>query len=92
MRNFGQHSCLPVKPRREQEIAEAVKKYPAKWVPAQRYILCTMLWELKELSEIENEADEALDLVILSKIYTTSKETTEFNKLIELKEKYKINK
>ena len=89
VKHFGQHSCSPVKPRREREIAEAVKKYPAKGVSARKDILCSMLQEGKELSEVESKADQMLDGVILSKISATSKGNTDFSKLIELKERYK---
>ena len=89
VKHFGQHSCSPVKPRREREIAEAVKKYPAKGVSARKDILCSMLQEGKELSEVESKADQMLDRVILSKISATSKGNTDFSKLIELKERYK---
>ena len=89
VKHFGQHSCSPVKPRREREIAEAVKKYPAKGVSARKDILCSMLQEGKELSEVESKADQMLDRVILSKISATSKGNTDFSKFIELKERYK---
>ena len=89
VKHFGQHSCSPVKPRREREIAEAVKKYPAKGVSARKDILCSMLREGKELSEVDSKADQMLDRVIISKISATSKGNTDFSKLIELKERYK---
>ena len=50
VKHFGQHSCSPVKPRREREIVEAVNKYPAKGVSARKDILSSMLREGKELS------------------------------------------
>ena len=68
VRHFGQHSWLPVKPRREREIAEAVKKYPGKGVSALKDILCSMLRKGKELSEVESKADQMLAHVILRKI------------------------
>ena len=78
-----------MKLRHEQEIGEAVKKYPAKEVSAQKDILCSMLREGKELIEAESKADQMLDRVILSKISATSKGNTDFSKFIELKERYK---
>ena len=89
VKHFGQHSYSPVKLRHEQEIGEAVKKYPAKEVSAQKDILCSMLREGKELIEAESKADQMLDRVILSKISATSKGNTDFSKFIELKERYK---
>ena len=89
VKHFGQHSCSPVKPRREQEIAEDVKKYPSKEFSARKDILCLMLREGKELSEVESKAEQMLDRIILSKISATSKGNTDFSKLIELKERYK---
>ena len=89
VRHFGQHSWLPVKPRREREIAEAVKKYPGKGVSALKDILCSMLRKGKELSEVESKADQMLAYVILRKISTTSEANTDFSKLIELKDRYK---
>ena len=80
---FGQNAYLPVKPRREREIAEAVKKHAAKGVSARKDILCSVLREGKELSEVESKADQMLDRVILRKISTTSKGNTDFSKLIE---------
>ena len=47
VKHFGQHSCSPVKPRHELEIAESVKKHPAKGVPALKDILCTMFGKLE---------------------------------------------
>ena len=84
VKHFGQHSCSPVKPRREREIVEAVKKHPAKGVSARKDILFSMLREGKELSEVESKAEQMLDRVILSKISTTSKGNTKSSKLIEL--------
>ena len=78
-----------MKPRREQEIAEAVKTHPAKRVSARKDILCSMLREGKKLSGVESKTDQMLDRVILSKTSTTSKGKTDFNKWIEPKEKYK---
>ena len=78
-----------MKPKRKREIAEAVKKYPTKESQLEKNILCSMLREGKKLSEVESEADQMLDRVILSKISTTSKGNTDFSKLIELKERYK---
>ena len=89
VKHFGQHSCSPVKPRREREIAEAVKKYPAKRVSARKDILCSMLREGKELSEVESKADQMLYRAILGKISATSKGNSDFSKLIEPKERYK---
>ena len=89
VKHFGQHSCSPVKPRREQEIAEDVKKYPSKEFSARKDILCLMLREGKELSEVESKAEQMLDRVILSKISATAKGNIDFSKLIELKERYK---
>ena len=48
-----------------------------------------MLQEGKELSEAENKAEQMLDRVILTKISTTIKGNTDYNKLRKLKEKYK---
>ena len=83
VKHFGQHSCSPVKPRREREIAEAVKKYPAKGVSVRKDILCSTLREGKELSEVESTADQMLDRVI------GNTDNTDFSKLVELKERYK---
>ena len=43
VRHYRQHSCSPVKLKREQEIAEAVKKHSAIGVSAQKDIPCSML-------------------------------------------------
>ena len=88
VKHFGERSCSPVKPRREREIAEAVKKYNAKGVSARKDMLCSMLREGKEFNEVESKADKMLDRVILSKISATLKGNTDFSELIELKERY----
>ena len=41
------------------------------------------------MSEPENKANRMFDRVILSRISATSKDNTDFSKLIELKERYK---
>ena len=89
MKHFGQHSCSPLKPRREREIAEAVKKYPTKGVSAGKEILYSVMQKGKELSEVQSKADQMLDRLILSKLRTTSKANIDFSKLIELKDRYK---
>ena len=48
MKHFGQHSCSPLKPRREREIVEAVKKYPTKGVSAGKEILYSVMQKGKE--------------------------------------------
>ena len=73
----------------ERDIAEALKKHLAKGVSTRKHILCSILLVGKELSEVENKADQMLGRVILSKISTTWKGNTDFSKLIELEEKYK---
>ena len=72
-----------MKPRREREIAETVKKYPVKGVSVRKDILCSTLREGKELSEVESKTDQMLDRVI------GNTDNTDFSKLIELKERYK---
>ena len=86
-KTFWSTLLLASEARREREITEAVKKYPAKGVSARKDILCSMLREGKELSEVESKADQMLHRVILSKISATSKGNTDFGKLIELKER-----
>lgn len=48
-----------------------------------------MLWEGREISEVENKADQMIDRFILIKTSTTSKGNSDFSKLIELKERQK---
>ena len=55
-------------------------------VRSTRYTLFK-LWGIKDLSVVENKADQILDRVILSKIRITSKGNTDFSKLIGLKER-----
>ena len=57
VKHFGQHSSSPAKPRVEREIAETVKKHPAKGISARKDILCSMLREGKELSEVGSKAE-----------------------------------
>ena len=47
VKHFGQHSCSPVSSNFQQELAETVKKYPAKGVSGQQGILCSSCGELK---------------------------------------------
>ena len=83
MKYFGQHSCLPVKPIREREIADAVKEHLAKGFS----VLFNVVGRKREFSEVENKADQMLDRFILIKTSTTSKGNSDFSKLIELKER-----
>ena len=76
VKHFGQHSCLPMKPRREWEIAEAVKKHPAKGVSARKDIFCSMLREGKELSEVKCKAKQILDVSYKAKSAQLQKVTT----------------
>ena len=76
VKHFGQHSCLAVKPKHQQEIVEPVKKYSAKGVSVRKDILCSMLRKNKELSEAWNKVKQVLNCVILSQISTTSKGNT----------------
>ena len=41
------------------------------------------------LTEVENKTDQMVDCVIQSKISSTLERNTDYNKLIELKERYK---
>ena len=84
------HSCSPLKPKGENQIAKEIKSSNLKPCFVKRNILSSLVKEGAEMNVTEDKASKLLNRTVLNKIKKNSTKT-EFSKLLELKDKYQKN-
>ena len=84
------HSCSPLKPKGEKQIAKEIKSSNLKPCFVKRNILSSLVKEGAEMNAIEDKVSKLLNRTVLNKIKKNSIKI-DFSKLLELKDKYQKN-
>ena len=89
VKHYGDHTCSPVKHKKESQMKSHLQVETKKVSLLRKDILSDMIKEGKDLRDIEETADQLLDRKKLVNMKSESQKTSDFEKLDELREKYK---